>query len=206
MAEPPGARVLVTGAGSGAANNLIRDLRAGDPTLAVIGCHDDPFVLRKSVARRNWLVCATGHPGFAASLRRVVQRERIDVVLPTTDLHVWALSRLAPRFPCRLFLPPRRVLALCRDKLALARHLRARGVPAPETHPVRSSRALSAIFRRFGRRPLWCRLRAGSGSAAAIPVRRPEHARSWIAYWSEVRGARPGAFTLAEYLPGRDFF
>jgi carbamoyl-phosphate synthase large subunit len=30
-------------------------------------------------------------------------------------------------------------------------------------------------------------------------------ARGWIAYWSTMRGVRPDAFTLSEYLPGREF-
>jgi len=32
-------RVLVTGAGSGLGNNVIRSLRAAEPALAVVGCH-----------------------------------------------------------------------------------------------------------------------------------------------------------------------
>jgi len=36
-------------------------------------------------------------------------------------------------------------------------------------------------------------------------VMRPEQARSWIAYWSEMRGVPATSFILSEYLPGRDF-
>src|SRR2546429_2340100 len=35
-------------AGTGATNNLIRSLRAASRPVYVVGCHDDPFVLRKS--------------------------------------------------------------------------------------------------------------------------------------------------------------
>jgi carbamoyl-phosphate synthase large subunit len=64
---------------------------------------------------------------------------------------------------------------------------------------------LERIFRRLtGHSQLWCRIRKGSGSIGAIPVRRPEQAKWWIEYWEEMRGVPPGMFTLAEYLPGRD--
>src|SRR5207244_12065797 len=33
----------------------------------------------------------------------------------------------------------------------------------------------------------------------------PAQARGWIDYWERVRGVRATAFTLSEYLPGRDF-
>jgi len=39
----------------------------------------------------------------------------------------------------------------------------------------------------------------------AIPVGRAAQARSWIESWREMRGVAPTAFTLSEYLPGRDF-
>src|SRR4030095_12488535 len=39
-------RLLVTGAGTGPAENLIRSLRAGEPALVIAGCHDDRFALR----------------------------------------------------------------------------------------------------------------------------------------------------------------
>ena len=43
-------RLLVTSAGTGPSNNLIRSLRAGEPALTILGGHDDPFVLQGSAA------------------------------------------------------------------------------------------------------------------------------------------------------------
>src|SRR4029077_5215743 len=86
---------------------------------------------------------------------------------------------------------------------------------------VRSLREVGAIFRRLagghggapwgrgrpggrsrGGRP---RGRAGRGQARrARPVGAAAQARSWIAYWRDMRGVPVTAFTLSEYLPGRD--
>src|SRR5438128_3828335 len=49
-AAPMTARVLVTGAGTGACENLLRSLRAGDASLAIVGCHHDRFALKGSTA------------------------------------------------------------------------------------------------------------------------------------------------------------
>jgi len=71
---------------------------------------------------------------------------------------------------------------------------------------VTSLAGLEAVFARLPRRaPVWCRVRSGSGSMGALPVKRPEQARSWIAYWNEMRGVPAASFILSEYLPGRDF-
>ncbi len=199
-------RLLILGAGTGASNNLLRSLRAGDPSLFLVGCHHDRFVLKKSTADRNYVVPTSDRAGFASTLRRVIEREKIELVVPNSDADVSAVSRLRNQIPCRLFLPKRRTIELCQDKYKLAVFLRARGVPAPLTYPITDPDDVEELFRELAPRSrLWCRMRSGSGSMGAIPVRRPEQVRSWVSYWSEMRGVAATSFTLSEYLPGRDF-
>jgi predicted ATP-grasp superfamily ATP-dependent carboligase len=198
-------RVLVTGAGSGPSNNLIRSLKAGAPSLVVAGCHSDRFVLKKSEAKRNFLVHPATHRAFRRDLARVLDRTRGDLVIPTTDAEVWALSRVRSRLRGQVFLPPRSVIELCQDKYRLSRFLSSRGVAVARTYAVQSLAGVPGIFRRMGATPLWCRVRAGSGSVAAIPVRTPRQAQAWMAYWATMRDVPIGSFTLSEYLPGRDF-
>ena len=199
-------RVLVTGAGGGGAGNLIRDLRTAEPSLVIVGVHDDRFTLAKSSANRNWLVHPVAHADYLASLRRVMVRERVDVAMPTTDPAVVAMARGRATLPCRLFLPAAEAIGLCQDKYALTSRLADAGVPVPETVPLRGLDEVEDAFARLAEHDaVWCRVRSGAGSVGAIPVRRAEQARAWIAYWEEMRGVPASAFTLSEYLPGRDF-
>jgi hypothetical protein len=199
-------RLLVTGAGSGLGNNLMRSLRAADSSLVLIGCHDDRFELKKSDADRHYLLPAPGQPAFAARLRSLVDRERIDLVVPTSDRDVRALSGLRRRLGRRVFLPAAATIALGQDKYAVSERLRARGVPTPRTYAVRGLRSVTPLVRRLARRGrVWCRVRRGSGALGAVPVATAAQAQAWIAYWWRMRGVRPDAFTLAEYLPGREF-
>jgi carbamoylphosphate synthase large subunit len=201
-----GKRLLVTGAGTGASNNLVRSLRAGDPSFLIVGCNDDRFVVTKSLADKKHLVPTPTSPSFARSLRRVVDAERIDLVIPTGDPDVLALSHARGRNRCPTFLPGRAVVDLCQDKYELAVFLRSRGLPVPETHAVNSLRGIDAIFKRMGRREtLWCRARRGSRSLGAAPVTNAEQARGWIRYWEDMREVPVTDFTISEYLPGRDF-
>ena len=198
-------RLLITGAGSGPSNNLIRSLQEGEPSLVIAGCHNDRFVLKKSAADRNFLVHAATDRAFLRDMASAITRAGADLLIPTTDEEVRVLSRARRKLPCRVFLPPRPVIELCQDKYRLSRFLRGRGVPAPLTYAVDSLGAVPGIFRRLRRTPIWCRVRAGSGSTAAIPVRTPRQAQAWIAYWSTMRSTSVRSFTLSEYLPGRDF-
>jgi hypothetical protein len=199
-------RLLVTGAGTGPSNNLIRSLKAGDASLFVVGCHADRFYLKKSSADRNYLLPPTARADFAQALRRIIQAERIGLLIPTSDGDVRRLSVLRGQIPCRLLLPRHAVIARCQDKYALTVFLRARGIRAPLTYRVTDLKSIGALFRRFAPRSrLWCRIRKGNGALGATPVTTPAQARSWIRYWRDVRGVPAASFTLSEYLPGRDF-
>jgi carbamoyl-phosphate synthase large subunit len=197
-------RVLVLEAGTGASEHLIRTLRESDESLAVGGAHWDHFFLKNSTARQRWLVPPPAHPTYAAALHRLATREHIDAILPNADESVAALAARRQRFGSRLFMPSAAVVQLCQDKFGLATFLRRRGVPVPETRGLRRLGGIEATFRRLGS-PVWCRVRSGCNSRGAAPVRTPEDARSWIRYWTAMRGLRVSDFTLAEYLPGRDF-
>lgn len=197
--------ILVLGAGSGAANNLIATLRAALPGLTVIGAHDDPFILRKSPAERNYLLS----PGSnnVAELVRIVAREAIDVVVPSNDGEVKQLSDHRRALARHVFLPPASVIDRCQDKYVLAEFLARHDVPVPVSFPVTSLEALDGIVEKLAWAPrFWCRVRSGSRSFGAAPVTDAKQARSWIEHWTALRGVEPASFMIAEYLPGRDFF
>ena len=198
------ARFVVLEAGSGMSSNVMRSLKAGDPSFHIVGCNQSRFFLQKSAADSNYVLPLES--SYAAALKRIIEGERIDLVIPTTDADVFRISTLRRKLGCRTFLPRPSVIKRCSDKYAASVFLRGHGIPAPQTHPITKSANLNALFRRF--KPsakLWCRIRSGSGSYGAIPVKTPEQVRHWIAYWESMRAVPPGSFTLSEYLPGRDF-
>ncbi len=199
-------RLLVSGAGTGAGNNLIRSLRAGGPAMFIVGYHADRFVLKKSTADRNYLLPPPRDSGFADALRSLVDKEGIDLVIPNDDAAVNAVSTIRDALSCRVFLPRRPVIERCQDKYELTEHLRACGLPVPATYPVADLADVDDVVERLGRPArLWCRIRTGNGSMGALPVTGAEQARAWISYWEEMRGVPARAFTISEYLPGRDF-
>ena len=199
-------RLLVMGAGTGASNNLIRSLRAGDADLFIVGCQSDRFVIKKSPADRNYLIPDSAHPDLLGALCHIAAAEKIDLLIPSSDIDVRAISLLQDNLRCRTFLPRPDVIHLCQDKYNLTTLLRSRGLPAPLTYPISDVAEIEGLFNRLAPHSrLWCRIRTGSSSAGALPVKTPEQARSWITYWEEMRGVAPTLFTLSEYLPGRDF-
>lgn len=198
--------LLLTGAGSSAAENFVRSLRTARADIMTIGCHHDRFILKKSSCERRCLVPRPGDLRFSDALRRLVDTERIDLVIPTSDVDVIAILDLRDDLHGRCFLPAPEAIRLCQDKYDLTARLRSKGVLAPETYAVSGLDAIEVLFERFGsRRPLWCRPRSGTCARGAAAVETPDQARWWISLWRDMRGVPPSSFTLSEYLPGRDF-
>jgi biotin carboxylase len=199
-------RVLVTSSGSAPSNNVVRSLRAGPEPVFVAGCHDDQFVLKNSAADKNYLVPPVGHPNWARALRHILEAEAIQTIIPTIDSDVTVLSQERKWLHRYLLLPSAPVVETCQDKYSLYAFLHGHGLDVAATRQVDDPKSIPDIFRQLGdARPLWCRARTGAGGLGALPVRTPEHARSWIRYWGDMRGMQANAFILSEYLPGRDF-
>jgi len=196
--------VLVLGAGSAGAENLSTALRAGKSRLVLLGGNHDRFILSNSTAKARLMVPETEARGFAASLARLIEERGIDLVIPTSDAHVLALSRSRRGLRGKVFLPAARMIELCQDKFRLSRALRAQGLPAPRTIPIRNLRAIPGVFRELGGGPLWCRPRTGSCARGGGKVSTAGEARRWIEIWQSMQGLSPRSFTLSEYLPGRE--
>ena len=125
------ARVLVTGAGTGPAENLITSLRAGHRKLFVAGCHADRFELRTSAADAKYLVPPHHHRDYVRALRGLVEREAISVLVPTSDAEVWRLARARRAFGRRVFLP--------------------KGSPVELTYTYNENQVLEVIVDAYGR-------------------------------------------------------
>src|SRR5262249_61648252 len=115
--------------------NRLRSIQAGAPELVAVGCHSDRFVLRMWTGGPRYLTPPVGHPTYASALARIVKKERVELLVPTTDGEVAAVSEHRDRLRGRHFLPARDVIRTCGDKLALTRRLRAAGGAPPETPP-----------------------------------------------------------------------
>jgi carbamoyl-phosphate synthase large subunit len=200
--------VLVTAAGRGPSNNLIRSVTKGSPGIVIAGCNFDRFLLKKSTAQRNFLLPPLDAAAGQAALRQLLADAQIELVMPGNDRDARALAAMRELMPStvRLFLPALRTIDLCQDKAGLSAFLRARGIPAPRTYALSDLASLVQAWQELDPKELaWCRIRRGFASRGALQVRDCEQARSWISYWHTMRGVPVADFTLCEYLPGRDF-
>jgi hypothetical protein len=206
-------RILITRAGSGPCNNLMRSLLHDNASTVLIGCNPDQFILKLSPAQRNFIVAAPAAEGgpshaFERDLRAVIERAAVDLIIPGNDDDALLLARLHEREPlaCRTFLPSAKTIAVCHDKYALYLLFRRHRIPVATTYPISDRASLDEAWHALAPRDLaWCRIRHGCASVGATKVRDADQAWHWITYWNTMRGVPLEHFTLSEFLPGRDY-
>jgi carbamoyl-phosphate synthase large subunit len=200
-------RILLTAAGGGVSENLLVAIRASSLATDVVGMSCDRFSLARSSVERAYLVPrADAGLEYVRAVRRIVERERIQLIIPGHDAEVAPLSRYRNDLGARPFLPRHETIEQLQDKLKLNQGLSALGTPVARTHPYTDTEAVDRLLEEAGAGGLvWCRLRRSSASRGSLPVNSRAQLDAWIGYWEEMRGVGRDQFIVSQYLPGRDF-
>jgi carbamoyl-phosphate synthase large subunit len=200
-------RILLTAAGGGVSENLLKAIRASTVATCVVGVSCDRFSLARSSTERAYLVPrADAGLEYVQAVRRIVERERIDLIIPGHDAEVSPLSRHRNDLGARLFLPRHETIEQLQDKLRLNQGLSALGAPVARTHPYTDTEAVDRLLEEAGPGGLvWCRLRRSSASRGSLPVNSRAQLDAWVDYWEAMRRVGRDQFIVSEYLPGRDF-
>lgn len=200
-------RIIVSGAGGGGSNNLIRSLRESKLDLFIVGTNINRFYLKRSIADKNYLIPRGTDENYIPAINKLIQIEDIDLVIPNNDTEVRSISENREKIDARIFLPKKGTVRVCQDKLLLYEALRKHGVNVAKTVQLRGIDNVDQAFEELSStgEKLWCRMRLTSGSKGSLPVNKPEQVRFWVKYWEEMRGVSSDSFLLSEFLPGRDF-
>lgn len=200
-------KILITGAGGGGSNNLIKSIRQSGYNCFIIGTNVDKFFLRKSIADKNYLLPRATEENYIPKLQKLIKKEEIELVIPNNDTEVRVVSDNREKLDCRTFLPDKDVIKICQDKYLMYKKMRKKGINLAKTIEIKDLDDVDRAFAELQREEevLWCRLRRGSGSMGSLPVKTPEQAKCWIKYWEDMRGFKRSDFIISEYLPGRDF-
>ncbi|GAH24926.1 unnamed protein product [marine sediment metagenome] len=200
-------RIIVSGAGSGGHNNIIRDIRAARSDVFIVGTNIDKFTLKLSNADKDYLLPPVDSTSYVKKLNALIEAERIDGLVPGGDREVSAVAENREKIRAPILLPRKETVRLCQDKYALNRHLEKCGMKIAHSSAIKDISDVYSAFKEVKKdgAMVWCRIRDSSGSMGSLPVKNAEHAKFWIEYWRDMRSVNTNRFMLCEYLPGRDY-
>lgn len=174
--------ILVTGAGGPAGINVIELLR-GD--YYVVSTDTNPYSEGFALSARYYVVPpASEGKRFVEFLDDLVERESVDLVIPTVDEEIEALVGFSSRYADKIVVHPRETVEICLNKLRTYEYLEKR-IPEiiPEFSPdPRSMRAEVVV-----KKPV----KGRGGRGIGIGDRRSF--------------SREEGFFFVEHLPGREW-
>lgn len=200
-------RILVTGAGGSAAANFIKSLRLAPEPFYIVGTDIKPYHLELAEVNKGYILPSANAPDYLTKLNLLIERERIDFVHPQPDIEVRMLSENRECINAKLFLPSKKTIRICQDKIATLQCLASVGVPIPKAYLICNEQelkqALEILLSKHEK--AWLRTTQGAGAMASLPVSHLKHALAWIDYWASMKGIGYGQFMVSEFLPGKEF-
>lgn len=185
--------ILVTGAGSGGAENLIRSITDINKHVKVIGTNSNKLLLLASQADHRYNIVHSIDSEYIPQINEIIEKHDVDLIIPNNDKEVRAISANRDMIKPNLFLPRHKDIVGCQDKFILHAKI-------PLYTPITKKFTVATDFT-----DKWIKLRRGSGSMASLPVRNKEEATNWVSWWVNHRGQEESNFLVCDLLPGRDF-
>jgi len=187
------ANVLVTGAGGGVGQSVIKALQGGP--YGVVGMDSDALAAGLHAVPRAYIGYAASDPRFIDRLLEVCLQERCALVFPGHDVELLPLSTASGRLRAAGVIPvvsAPEVVHVCDDKLATQDFLGAHGFPSIATKPLREVAAFPG--------PIVLKpQRGGARSRGAYVVR---SAHEWDLYRPLVD---PDNCVVQEYIEGDEY-
>jgi len=194
-------KIVVTGAGGPAGINFISSLRLAPEKIFIIGTEADEHFIYLAPTDRKYLVPKAEEEDYIDSLNEIIRKEKAEFLHAQTDIEVAVVSENREKIEANVFLPSKRAVKICQDKLESAKIWMKKGIPVAKTMEIRDEKDVDKAFEEFGS-PIWIRARHGAGGRGSTPAYNKETALSWINYW-RARGMK-WEFIAQEHLPGRN--
>ncbi len=195
-------RILLTGVGSPASQNVLRSLRDAPEPLYIVGADANRYHLEWGDLNRAYEAPMTDSPEYLPFLLALIEREKIEFVHGQPDWEVAWLAKHTNLLPARTLLPKPAVVASCQDKAICAYCWHEAGLRRDPLRMIRNHADQEKAAKALGL-PLWLRATSGAGARGSCRVENLEQGRAWLDFWS-ARGVG-WQFMAQEYLPGPEF-
>ena len=143
--------VLVTAAGAPGTAALLRGLREnGEREVRLVGADMSERSIGKHLCDAFHLVPAGSDPAFADAVLEIVEREKVDVVLPQSSFDLPGLAAARQRFPVPVLVSSPETVHRSNDKAETYELLQRIGVPTVEFRRVAGAQQVEAAAHELG--------------------------------------------------------
>jgi carbamoyl-phosphate synthase large subunit len=169
--------------------------------MFIAGTEANEYYLHLAPTDKRYLVPRAKEPGYVDKLNEIIRKEKIDFLHVQPDVEVEVVSEKREKIEANVFLPSKKAVKACQDKLESAKVWKKKDVPVARIIELESEQDVDRAFEEFGS-PIWIRARQGAGGRGSTPADNRETALSWVSYWKS-RNV-DWEFIAQEHLSGRN--
>jgi len=194
-------RILVTGAGGPAGINFISSLGIAPEQMFIVGTEANQHFIHLATTDKKYVVPRATEPGYISKLNEIIRKEKIEFLHAQPDIEVEVVSANREKLDAPVYLPSKKAVAACQDKLESARLWKKHGIPVAEFIEIRAESDIDRAFEELGS-PIWIRATHGAGGIGSTPASNKQTATSWINYWKSRKTGYK--FIAQQHLQGRN--
>lgn len=194
-------RILCTGAGGPAGINFVKSLTIAPEKMHIVGTEASEYYLHTMSTTKKYLVPKAKDPKYIDHLNELIRKEKIEFLHPQPDVEVEVVSEKREKLEAPIFLPSKKAVLACQDKLESAKLWKKKNIPVAKTIEIKQEKDIAKAFEELGS-PIWIRATHGAGGRGSTPADNKETATSWIKYWKS--RSVDWNFIAQEHLPGRN--
>ncbi len=199
-------KVLITGAGGPAGNNVVRSLRSAEEKMQVYGTDINTYHLEytREYVDEIFLVPRCTSPEYIPRLNEIIDKYGIQLIHPQPDIEVKIISENREKLHAKTYLPGKETIRILQDKFKSAEIWEKAGFPtakAIEIRPDHLEDDIKLAFEELGEN-LWIRAKRGAGGTGSTPATSSDTIIHWIKYW--LSRSENWEFIAQENLTGRN--
>jgi len=155
-------RILVTGAGGPASINFIRSINLVHEKIEIVGTEAGEYSYYLAPVEKVYKVPWANSPDYIAALNEIIEKEDIEFLHAQADLEVRVISDNREKLSAAVFLPSKRAINTCQDKLEATNLWMKKNVPVARAVRLRDEHDVEKAFDELGS-PIWIRATHGAG-------------------------------------------
>ena len=194
-------RILVTGAGGPAGINFVKSLQIAPEKMLLVGTEANRHFIHLVSTDKKHLIPKATEAGYIDRLNELAKKEDTGFLHAQTDIEVQVVSENRGKLRTEVFLPSKKTVRTCQDKLEATRIWQKKGIPVARFMELRKEVDIERAFEELGK-PIWIRATRGAGGIGSTPAQNAETAASWIDYWKARKV--DWKFIAQEHLSGRN--
>lgn len=128
--------IIVTGIGGNVGQGVLRNIRDSFPDINIIGLDIATFTPGNYLCNKTYKVPYAYDPNYLTIIQQIVETEKVDLIIPTTDYEIYYISLSQQKINCKVSVSNPDIAKIYLDKYETYKHHSSNNIPFATTWSI----------------------------------------------------------------------